>query len=48
MPRSFKEICAVLPEVNRKDIGRAFTAIKNLLQASLPGLAPLAHASPTS
>ena len=27
MPRTFKEICAVLPEASKKDIGRCFNAI---------------------
>lgn len=26
-PRTFKEICGVMPEVNKVDIGRCFTAI---------------------
>lgn len=26
-PRTFKEICGVMPDVNKVDIGRCFTAI---------------------
>jgi hypothetical protein len=34
-PRTFKEICAVMPDVNKVDIGRCFTAIDRcVLQCS--------------
>lgn len=37
-PRTFKEICAVMPDVSKVDIGRCFTAIDRCALLQLVGV----------